>query len=89
MKIVYQGEKGAYSHLACSELFPDVDTVGCPTFEDAFELTKENPEYKLIIPIENSLAGTPATVMFEETSLDTTEFAPILALSPIFIEPKI
>ena len=64
MKIVYQGEKGAYSHLACSELFPDVDTVGCPTFEDAFELTKENPEYKLIIPIENSLAGRVADIHY-------------------------
>ena len=63
-KIVYQGEKGAYSHLACSEVFPGIDTIGCPTFEDAFELTKANQEYKLIIPIENSLAGRVADIHY-------------------------
>ena len=37
----------------------------------------------------NSLAGTPATVTSGGTSLETTELAPILALSPTFIGPNI
>ena len=42
-----------------------------------------------LFDLENSLAGTPATVTFGGTSFVTTELAPILALSPTFIDPKI
>ena len=64
MKVVFQGEKGAYSHLACLEVFPNADAVGCSTFEEAFQLAKDNPEYKIIIPIENSLAGRVADIHY-------------------------
>ena len=53
IKIAFQGEKGAYSHLACLEIFPNVEAVACATFEKAFELAKDNSEYKIVIPIEN------------------------------------
>ena len=56
IKVAFQGEKGAYSHLACSEVFPNADAIACSTFEEAFQLAKDNSEYKIVIPIENSLA---------------------------------
>ena len=64
IKVAFQGEKGAYSHLACLEVFPNADVVACSTFEDAFKITKNNPDYKLIIPIENSLAGRVADIHY-------------------------
>ena len=27
VKVAFQGEKGAYSHLACLEIFPNAETV--------------------------------------------------------------
>ena len=64
IKVVFQGEKGAYSHLACLEVFPNVEAVACPTFEETFQLAKDNSEYKIIIPIENSLAGRVADIHY-------------------------
>ena len=64
IKVAFQGEKGAYSHLACQEIFPNIDAVSCPTFEHAFELAKDNSEYKIVIPIENSLAGRVADIHY-------------------------
>ena len=64
LKVAFQGEKGAYSHLACLEVFPDTEAVACSTFEDAFQLAKDNAEYKILIPIENSLAGRVADIHY-------------------------
>ena len=64
IKVVFQGEKGAYSHLACLEVFPKMEIVGCSTFEEAFQLAKDNSEYKIMIPIENSLAGRVADIHY-------------------------
>jgi len=64
IKIAFQGEKGAYSHLASSEFFPDLEAKACSTFEEAFQLAKDNSEYKIIIPIENSLAGRVADIHY-------------------------
>ena len=64
IKVAFQGEKGAYSHLACLEIFPDKEAVACSTFEEAFQLAKDNSEYKIIIPIENSLAGRVADIHY-------------------------
>ena len=63
-KIAFQGEKGAYSHLAILEIFPNSETKACSTFEEAFQLAKDNSEYKIIIPIENSLAGRVADIHY-------------------------
>ena len=63
-KIAFQGEKGAYSHLACLEIFPGVEPVACSTFEDAFQLARDDSEYKIVIPIENSLAGRVADIHY-------------------------
>jgi len=64
IKIAFQGEKGAYSHLATLEIFPDIEVKACSTFEDAFRLAKENPEFKIVIPIENSLVGRVADIHY-------------------------
>ena len=63
-KVAFQGEKGAYSHLACLEIFPNADVIACSTFEGAFQLAKDNSEYKIVIPIENSLAGRVADIHY-------------------------
>jgi prephenate dehydratase len=64
IKVAFQGEKGAYSHLACLEVFPKVDAVACSTFEEVFQLAKDDSEYKIVIPIENSLAGRVADIHY-------------------------
>ncbi len=63
-KIAFQGEKGAYSHLACLELYPNAEVKACSTFEETFKLAKKNSEYKIVIPIENSLAGRVADIHY-------------------------
>ena len=64
MKIAFQGEKGAYSHLASLEIFPNAEVKACSTFEETFKLAKENIEYSIVIPIENSLAGRVADIHY-------------------------
>ena len=36
MKILYQGNEGAYSQLAAAEIFPNASLISCKTFEDCF-----------------------------------------------------
>ena len=62
--VAFQGEKGAYSHLACLEIFPDAEAIACATFEEAFQLAKDDIKYKIVIPIENSLAGRVADIHY-------------------------
>ena len=64
IKVAFQGEKGAYSHLACLEVFPNIEAIACSTFEEAFQLAKDDLEYKIVIPIENSLAGRVADIHY-------------------------
>ena len=63
-KVAFQGEKGAYSHLASIEVFPKAEVKACSTFEETFQLAKDNAEYKILIPIENSLAGRVADIHY-------------------------
>ena len=35
-RIVYQGEPGSNSHLACQERYPEAEAVACASFEDCF-----------------------------------------------------
>ena len=64
IKIAFQGERGAYSHLACLEVFPNTEVVTCSTFEEAFQLANDDSKYKIVIPIENSLAGRVADIHY-------------------------
>ena len=64
LKIAFQGELGAYSHIASKELFPDAKITTCSTFEETFKLAHEDSSYKVVIPIENSLAGRVADIHY-------------------------
>ena len=61
-RISYQGEPGANSHLACTEAFPALEPVACPTFEDARAAVKSGDCRYAMIPIENSVAGRVADI---------------------------
>lgn len=61
-KIVFQGEPGANSHLACQEVYPNVEAVPCPTFEDCFQAVEKGIADLAMIPIENSVAGRVADI---------------------------
>ena len=56
-KIVYQGEAGAYSHLACSQFFPNHEPVACMSFAKAFEQVRTGQAHCAMIPVENTVAG--------------------------------
>src|SRR3954470_8434272 len=60
--IVFQGEPGANSHLACSEAYPDYHPLPSPTFEDAFSALMSGEAELGMIPIENLLAGRVADI---------------------------
>ena len=57
VKIAIQGELGAYSHIAVNEVFKNAEIKTCSTFEETFKVAFEDESYKIIIPLENSLAG--------------------------------
>ena len=63
-RIALQGEQGCFSHLASLEIFPNAEIKFCSTFEETFQLAKKNPKYKIVIPIENSLAGRVADIHY-------------------------
>ena len=63
-RIALQGERGCFSHLASLEIIPNAEIKFCSTFEETFQLAKENPKYKIVIPIENSLAGRVADIHY-------------------------
>ena len=60
--IAFQGEPGANSDTACRDVFPDMQPVPCPTFEDAFDVLKGGNADLAMIPIENTLAGRVADI---------------------------
>lgn len=55
--IVFQGELGANSHLACQQAYPAHRPAPCATFEDAFAALDSGAADLAMIPIENSVAG--------------------------------
>ena len=64
MKIGIQGELGAYPHIAVENLYKNVEIKTCSTFEDTFKLAYNDQTYKIVIPIENSLAGRVADIHY-------------------------
>ncbi len=61
-KVVFQGEPGANSHIACHEVYPEAQAVPCPTFEDCFAAVESGGAELAMIPIENSVAGRVADI---------------------------
>jgi prephenate dehydratase len=60
--IVYQGEQGANSHIACKLFDPELEPIACPTFDQAFNQIIESNSDLGMIPIENSIAGRVADI---------------------------
>ena len=63
-KVAFQGELGAYSHIAINEIFENPEIKTCTTFEETFKVAYENEDYKIVIPLENSLAGRVADIHY-------------------------
>ena len=64
MKIAIQGELGAYSHIAAENLYKGSEIKTCATFEETFRQAYNDSNYKIVIPIENSLAGRVADIHY-------------------------
>ncbi|MFN3230978.1 MAG: prephenate dehydratase [Alphaproteobacteria bacterium] len=58
--IAFQGEAGAYSHLACRQAHPDMVPMPCATFEDAYQAVTDGTAGLAMIAVENSIAGRVA-----------------------------
>ncbi|AZO34644.1 prephenate dehydratase [Mesorhizobium sp. M2A.F.Ca.ET.037.01.1.1] len=61
-RISFQGEPGANSDTACRNMFPTMDPLPCPTFEDAFNAVETGKAELAMIPIENTIAGRVADI---------------------------
>ena len=61
-RISFQGDYGANSDTACRNMFPDMQPLPCPTFEDAFNAVETGKADLAMIPIENTIAGRVADI---------------------------
>ena len=61
-RIAFQGEPGANSDTACRDMFPAMEPMPCPTFEDAFVAVEGGKADLAMIPIENTIAGRVADI---------------------------
>lgn len=61
-KIIFQGELGANSHIACQQAYPSYEAVPGATFEDCFAAITSGKVDLGMIPIENSVAGRVADI---------------------------
>ena len=62
-RVAFQGEPGAFSEAAAIQLLGDwITTVPCPTFDAAFRAVPEGAADALLVPVENSLAGSVVRV---------------------------
>jgi prephenate dehydratase len=62
-RVAFQGEPGAFSEAAAIQLLGDwITTVPCPTFDAAFRIIPEGAADALLVPVENSLAGSVVRV---------------------------
>ena len=60
--IAFQGMPGANSDLACRSQFPQMQTLPCYSFEDAFSAVHNGSARFAMIPIDNSVAGRVADI---------------------------
>lgn len=59
-RIAFQGEPGAYSHLACQQVKASMEPMACATFEDVYQAVTDGSASLALVPVENSLAGRVA-----------------------------
>ena len=63
-KITFQGEYGAYSHLACTTAYSNLEPIPCRTFESALDDVRTGKSDLAMIPVENSVAGRVADIHY-------------------------
>jgi prephenate dehydratase len=62
-RVAFQGEPGAFSEAAAIQLLgPEITTVPRATFDAVFRAIPENAADALLVPVENSLAGSVVRV---------------------------
>jgi len=61
-KIAFQGEPGAYSHMACRQAHPELEPLPCKTFEEAVEACRSGAAELAMLPVENSTYGRVADI---------------------------
>src|ERR1041384_33552 len=61
-RIVFQGERGANSHIACLAVYSDYEPIACATFEEALNAVEGSEADLAMIPIDNSIAGRVADI---------------------------
>ena len=62
-RVAFQGEAGAFSEAAAVQLLGDrIATIPRPTFEATFAAIQEGAADALLVPVENSLAGSVVRV---------------------------
>jgi prephenate dehydratase len=61
-KIAFQGLPGAYSHMACRSVCPQLEPLPCSGFEDAFNAVRTGKARFGMIPIDNTVAGRVADI---------------------------
>ncbi len=57
-RVAYQGVPGAFSESAALKFAPEAETVGFPTFREAFMAAAAGDFTHVCLPVENSLAGS-------------------------------
>jgi prephenate dehydratase len=63
MRVAFQGEPGAFSEAAAVQLLGEgIQTVPRPTFEATFRAITEGVADALLVPVENTLAGSVVRV---------------------------
>lgn len=60
--IAFQGVPGAYSDLACRQVYPDMQTLPCEDFDAAFKAVRDGEAGLAMIPIDNTVAGRVADI---------------------------
>ena len=61
-KIAFQGEPGAYSHMACQQAHPECEPLPCKTFEEAIAAVRSGAARLAMLPVENSTYGRVADI---------------------------
>ena len=57
MKIAYQGVAGSYSESCAKNNYPDIETIACKTFDECFEMARNDNSIRAIIPESNKTTG--------------------------------
>jgi prephenate dehydratase len=57
-RVVFQGERGAYSEIAALKVFPGSELMPRKMFQDVFEALNDSSVDAAVVPVENSIEGS-------------------------------